>query len=146
VHGARGVEVLIAGLGHDTIVGTDRAETIKGGDWIDRFAGRGGDDVLITEAFANGGDGNDTLMGDAYTGRGGAGADTFVLLYRARLLDFTPGEDQVEMVGFGRWADFDDLSFKERGQSLDVSVGGVKMLTMVDVDVAEITAGDFIFT
>lgn len=73
--------------------------------------GGAGNDTLIGAAAQDGGDGDDRLVGILNTElRGGAGADVFVLPIRTRtpftnaqsspnaVLDFTPGQDRIELV------------------------------------------------
>jgi Ca2+-binding RTX toxin-like protein len=68
------IEVMIGGLGDDSITGSGAAETIFGGDGDDVINGGGGNDSLNGDAGADsitGGTGTDTL-------NGGLGADTLV--------------------------------------------------------------------
>lgn len=109
VSGGRGADVLAGGAGADWLQGgagpdylsgadlTDpfgeldtAANTLDGGSGNDRLAGGGGDDTLI------GGRGSDLLAGNA-------GDDVFVFDCRSfghdRVVDFTSGEDQIDLRG-----------------------------------------------
>jgi len=108
-------EAGITRLGHDPgplaapIRGTTAANTLTGGsqnDLIfgdggaDRLTGGAGDDILVDGA------GSDTLTGDA-------GADLFVLSSDGaadRITDFEPGQDRLDLTGFGRVYDVSALS------------------------------------
>ncbi|WP_460431516.1 M10 family metallopeptidase C-terminal domain-containing protein, partial [Azotobacter salinestris] len=84
----------------DRLTGSPLAEILTGGDGDDRLHGAGGDDLL------DGGAGRDRLIG-------GSGADLFRIAsrdhsYRTdsesfadRILDFDPGEDQLDLSALG---------------------------------------------
>ncbi len=99
---------LIGTPGNDRLSGLSGQDTLRGGQGSDVLNGRGGADTL------GGWNGDDTLnggAGDDYltsgTGRdevwGGSGADTFAfytaegIAGRDRLMDFTPGEDRIDL-------------------------------------------------
>ncbi len=100
--GGTGADWLQGGAGPDFLSGGDlsdpfgeldaAADTLDGGSGNDRLTGGGGDDTLI------GGRGDDLLAGDA-------GDDVFVFDRRAfgrdRIVDFTPGEDCLDLRGLG---------------------------------------------
>nr|WP_244306778.1 M10 family metallopeptidase C-terminal domain-containing protein [Azotobacter salinestris] len=84
----------------DRLTGSPLAEILTGGDGDDRLHGAGGDDLL------DGGAGRDRLIG-------GSGADLFRVSAREdsyrtdsesfadRILDFDPGEDQLDLSALG---------------------------------------------
>jgi uncharacterized surface protein with fasciclin (FAS1) repeats len=85
-----GDDVGLGGRGRDTIDGGAGDDIVLGGNGRDRVLGGSGDDVI------SGGRGNDWVSG-------GAGEDRFVIDAgdrRERILDFTPGEDVVDLSGF----------------------------------------------
>lgn len=111
VGGGRGADILAGGIGADWLQGgagpdflsggdlsdpfgelDAAADTLDGGSGNDRLTGGGGDDTLI------GGRGDDLLAGNE-------GADQFVFDRRAfgrdRIVDFTPGEDRLDLRGLG---------------------------------------------
>ncbi|NLS02725.1 type I secretion C-terminal target domain-containing protein, partial [Rhizobium sp. P32RR-XVIII] len=75
-------KTLLAGAGHDVVIGNGDSNTIDGGADDDAVYGMGGDDTLLGgdgNDFVDGGDGNDTITGGAGDDvlLGGAGNDTF---------------------------------------------------------------------
>jgi Ca2+-binding RTX toxin-like protein len=80
LRGGAGTDLLFGGAGNDRISGGGGADLVCGGTGADRLDGGAGDDVL------SGGAGRDRL-------RGGAGADTFLRSPgRDTLVDFGPGD------------------------------------------------------
>ncbi len=69
------MENIVAGIGNDTLTGTDLGNVMEGGAGNDSILG--GVDVFATGDLLLGGDGNDTLRGDGGhdTSNGGAGDD-----------------------------------------------------------------------
>ncbi len=130
VSGNGGNDMLSGGAGDDTVHGGLGADEIYGDDGNDRLYGEDGGDLLFGlngRDYLDGGTGNDYLAGGAGddtlkggagddtivggTGidlmSGGAGADTFVFnpgdLVANRydgILDFTSGEDKIDLRGF----------------------------------------------
>lgn len=93
--------------------GSGQGEVLEGGTANDLIAGMGGDDTL------SGGAGDDILFdgGGADEMRGGAGADVFVLAADGEtdiIRDFTPGEDRLDLSGWGRIYSVEVLPMKER--------------------------------
>jgi serralysin len=88
---AEGVEVLRLGSAGRAGIGNSGSNLMTGGASADRLSGAGGDDVL------EGRGGRDTL-------NGGAGQDSFILRRGGgfdRIEDFTPGQDDLVLPGFG---------------------------------------------
>ena len=109
--------------GNDTLNGGDGNDTLNGGLGNDTLSGNAGNDALIGGAgndTLNGNADNDTLDGgdgdDVLTGAAGVdvltgwlGADTFVFTAAAesgsgttrdRIMDFTPGQDKIDVSAF----------------------------------------------
>ena len=89
IEGDQGDDSLLGGTGNDTIDGGTDDDRIDGGAGVDSILGGSGDDVIA------GGADKDTLSG-------GAGNDTFVIADgtgRDRILDFTLGEDRLDLSG-----------------------------------------------
>lgn len=94
--------------GDDRLSGLSGQDTLRGGQGRDVLNGRGGADTLggwNGDDTLNGGAGDDFLTSG--TGRdevwGGTGADTFAFYAseglggRDRIMDFTPGEDRIDL-------------------------------------------------
>jgi Ca2+-binding RTX toxin-like protein len=92
LNGAGGNDTLRGGTGGDHVVGGAGDDLLQGGEDRDLLKGGTGDDVL------DGGAGADTLGG-------GAGSDAFRFASPAeggdRILDFTAGEDRLEVLAPG---------------------------------------------
>ncbi|WP_112310850.1 calcium-binding protein [Pseudogemmobacter bohemicus] len=92
--GHDGDDLINGGTGNDLLTGGAGNDTLSGGEGYDLLYGQDGDDVL------NGGGGGDRLYG-------GAGADLFdfddaaatpaSVSGRAWIMDFTPGEDRIDL-------------------------------------------------
>jgi Ca2+-binding RTX toxin-like protein len=112
-----GHDLVSGGLGSDTLYGSTGHDTLNGGGDHDVLYGEGGDDALWGSAGADrllGGDGHDTLRGEdgadtldggAGTDQlvGGAGRDVFVAEAGSvdGFIDFTAGEDKIQLSGSG---------------------------------------------
>lgn len=104
---------VIGGAGGDRLAGSRAAEVLRGDDGADVLLGRSGADVLYGGAGDDrllGSWGDDRLSGGTGADRlgGGGGADVFVFApgdagtgaARDRILDFTPGEDRIDLSAF----------------------------------------------
>ncbi|MGQ0564129.1 MAG: calcium-binding protein [Gemmobacter sp.] len=110
-----GFENLTGGLGNDTLIGNNAANTILGGNGNDSIAGASGSDVL------SGGAGNDSLhggtAGDTLTG--GGGSDRFVYRLTSEsavvksdlVTDFTQRLDKVDLSYIGTALGSDTFTF-----------------------------------
>ena len=150
---ADGADLLLGGLGNDTILGGGGNDRLFGEDGNDILIGGSGNDILF------GGDGDDILQ----SGRGadilsgGAGADTFVYAYgsfsetggdanegRDIILDFTPGEDRIDLSGYAVAPDGLTISAIEGGLLLSFNAvyepGEIEL-----VGVQQLLDGDIIF-
>lgn len=126
---------LLGGSGNDFLKGRRGDDELTGGSGSDTLVGDGGKDTL------DGGSGNDIL-------RGGRGGDTFV---------FSEGKDRLK--GFGRKDDVDlsgargidsftDLisdHVVERKGNLVIKDDAGDRLILVDTDLDQLSANDFIF-
>ena len=111
LRGGAGADVLRGGRGEDRLHGQGGGDDIEGGSGRDRLYGGGGDDILSGGSGRDrlkGGDGDDLLLvtGDGDRLWGGEGADVFRTApsegatyepVDARLKDFAPGEDVMEV-------------------------------------------------
>ena len=141
--------------------GDDTADGRGGDDWLwgnegdDRLDGGEGDDVLFGDEgddVLDGGAGNDTLAGGEGADRltGGAGADVFV--YGAgqgndTIVDFTDGEDAIDLTGLIGIASFSDLSISADGSAalIDLTDHGGGTIRLENFAVADLDAEDFRF-
>lgn len=130
----KSIERLETGSGDDTIFGTVHGETISGGTGFNRVRGGGGDDYLESgQGFVLGGRGDDTLYGDgnsrfeAATLVGGEGEDIFVFRNdprrQGKILDFTSGEDAIDLTEYSGDDGPVDLQLVEKGNKVLVRDG-----------------------
>jgi predicted extracellular nuclease len=144
----------IAGLdGADTLSGGNGSDTVLGGQGIDRLSGGNGNDSLLGEAGADvllGGNGGDTLAGGLGDDRlsGEHGADRFVFtgaFGRDVVTDFDHGD--VLQFGSGAFSGFADLMAhaSQAGDDVVIAVDAQNTVTLQDVTLASLRAGDFLF-
>ncbi|MGZ2256566.1 DUF6851 domain-containing protein [Roseobacter sp. A03A-229] len=148
LRGSTGADLMIGGLGDDTLFGSKGFDTLDGGNDNDLLKGGRGNDVVL------GGDGDDDLGGDRGndvisggdgfdTLRGGSGSDDFVFRFGEtgfdEIADFVAGEDQLQLVGFGRSA---TASFSDVGGAVMVLVDGVEIALLDGVTPADLSAVD----
>jgi Ca2+-binding RTX toxin-like protein len=106
LNGGAGQDRLAGGEGHDSLLGSLGDDTLSGGDGTDVLNGGSGNDVLhgdddTLRDYLNGSDGDDRLIaGPGDNLNGGAGADTFALPLAAgaRVEDFDPTSDRIEVI------------------------------------------------
>jgi len=118
-------------------VGTAFGEIISGNSGKNALDGLGGADRL------SGGKGNDVL-------KGGGGADIFVFstgFAKDRIIDFTDGEDRIDLSGFKAIKNFSDLT---KNHMVEKSAGvviksGDDQLTVDGTAIAGFQESDFIF-
>ncbi len=98
-------------------IGSDGNTVLMGDDGDNVLDGGAGDDTL------NGRDGDDTLIG-------GEGEDVFVFTpsessdYSERVIDFTPGEDMIDLTAFA-FEDVDDVPISQSGDNGRLELSGV---------------------
>ncbi|MDE4175260.1 calcium-binding protein [Phaeobacter sp. PT47_59] len=160
--GQKGNDRLFGGAGADVLKGGAGQDSLTGGEGQDRLLGQAGDDEIRGGAGGDllfggggkdtleGGDGADRLRGDK--GRdwleGGTGADVFVFARghgADRILDFTPGEDLIDLSGiFGPGMGFADLEISRSAAGTRIDTGAGRVL-LEDLRPAELDADDFLF-
>ena len=114
---------------------------------IEQFVAGSGDDFIRGNESANrllGRTGNDTLMG-------GDGADKFAF-YESdghdTILDFTVGEDKIDLRFYNGIDDFDDLAGEEKDGNLIIYLSDDQdtSVTLPGFALADITSDDFLFS
>ena len=128
----------------DVLIGDNDNNSLRGRDGDDELRGNGGDDRLFGEAGAdrlNGGEGADRFYGDE-------GADIFVFAAGHgddRILDFTNGEDQIDLSAFNL-PGFDDLTISSESNNvtIDLSEHGGGTILLLGFDIANLDATDFL--
>lgn len=125
--GDKGDDIVLAGIGNDLVFGGEGNDFLNGNENDDIIEGGNGNDTLHGGQESDrlfGGEGNDILIGDlgADSVSGGAGNDIFVIGRRNDVpgfrttggvnifdadyfLDFTLGEDVIELVGNLQFSD-----------------------------------------
>lgn len=135
IYGGNGNDLISGGAGNDTLYGGNGNDTLLGGAGNDRLYGGAGRDRL------SGGPGNDTLHGGAGNDVliGGAGRDVFLFNTRAdfdgstdQIMDFTRGEDKIDMRGFG--LRFIGDSGFSGGKQIRAELSGKMTVLRVDID------------
>lgn len=151
--GEEGADLLVGQAGSDSLMGGAANDTLKGGADPDWAWGYNGDDVLKGGRGRDnlfGGTGNDQLSGDMGGDwlTGGDGADSFVfgkVHGQDEILDFTPGEDLIDLSGMGvAGDDFSDLEISQLASGVLVATGNGQIL-LQGLLLADITADDFLF-
>ncbi|RCW85186.1 calcium-binding protein [Phyllobacterium bourgognense] len=126
------IENLIGSGFNDTLTGSVAANDIRGGGGNDTISGGGGNDML------RGGDGRDLLTGGSgsdkfvYTAISGspAGADATL----DRILDFTRGQDQIDLSAFAGTATFVTGSFTGVAGEVRVVASGTSGIDRMELD------------
>lgn len=135
VFGGLGADYLLGGEGQDLLQGDAGQDSLNGGMREDRLTGGIGDDRL------DGGMGNDRLTGsqgsDQFFYRPGGGNDV--------ITDFEKGSDKTDLSSF-RFQNFSDFTSKASLNSSLINFGDGNTLRLNRVNVATLSASDFIFT
>ncbi|WP_439141814.1 calcium-binding protein [Planktotalea sp.] len=102
--------------------GTSGDDLLNGNGAGDYLIGHGGDDTL------HGGNGNDLILDGAGADvmTGGNGADIFILARdgeRDDILDFDPGQDRMDLSGWGRLYHVSGLEWSERSNGAVIRYG-----------------------
>ena len=123
------INVAITGAGDDMLFGGDGDDTLIAGFGADSLTGGPGNDVLT----------------------GGEGADLFRFSSEHfpgpsvnEITDFTIGEDQIELSGFG-FANINELNFIETPLGPALELDPQRLILLTGVDTGRMTNGDFVF-
>ena len=149
--GGSGDDVLSGGRGDDTLQGRAGDDVLSGGRGDDTLVGGAGDDILSggrNEDVLDGGKGDDTLIGgkgdDTLTG--GRGSDTFVQNFSQQgadtITDFNPGQDTIELQGFGGIENISRISLTEVDGGTRIEAGSGSTLFLEGVTPDQLGAGN----
>ncbi|MGT2504177.1 VCBS domain-containing protein [Bradyrhizobium guangxiense] len=133
--GSVGTDTITGGV--NNVLGSNFGDTITGSAGADFLNGNGGNDTI------NGGGGNDNL-------NGGFGADTFVYADGGGadfVSDFSHAQaDKIDLSGVGIYnlADVQAIA-SQQGSNTFIDFGNGDSLTLQNVNLAVLTAADFIF-
>ena len=135
IYGLGGDDELHGGEGDDIVHGHGGDDTLYGGAGNDKLQGKTGDDTL------HGGAGDDTLVG-------GPGADSFVFEPdhgHDVIMDFTPGQDSIDLSAFSSIQDTGNLTLRTEGADtvLDLSAHGGGTVTLKGVSLSDLGGRDF---
>lgn len=101
----------IGGAGANSLTGTSADDLLVGGTGNDTLNGGAGDDLLVG-------------MGGADQMTGGAGADIFVFgKGTSRIMDFTLGEDRIDVSDWGRLYHISSLTVDARNYGAEIRFG-----------------------
>lgn len=139
--GNGGTDVISGGKGHDVIDGGNGADILNGGQGDDSIKGGGGNDTI------NGGQGDDVLRGDG-------GNDTFVFSGNFGddvIKDFAAGPgvgDVISFVGtpFENFGDVLGAASENASGDVVITVGEDRTVTLKGVEIADLSANDFLFS
>jgi Ca2+-binding RTX toxin-like protein len=143
---------LIARPGNAVIDGRSGGDRIEGNTGNDSLTGAAGADTII------GGGGGDTIQGGADNDSltGGTGDDQFFFEFRGvneqdAIADFTAGGgvDEIHLSGFGPAFDtFAEVIANgfQNGADAVLDFGGTLFITIQNVNLASLTASDFVFS
>lgn len=140
LRGGDGADTLFGRSGTDTLSGNNGADTLFGGGGNDRLFGGNDDDTLkggSNDDVLDGGAGSDSLTGNS-------GADTFVFKTIAgtnTVQDYEDGTDLIQYKG----GSFADLTIVASGAHVDISAIAGGHMILLNENVADITAADFVF-
>ena len=138
IEGGTGYTRLFGGEGDDRLFGEGGDDVLRGGEGRDQLDGGTGDDWLF------GGEGNDQLIG-------GAGADTFVFGPNNgtdSIIDFSDGEDVIDLSAFEAISGFDDLYIWSFGTTtvIDLTAShGEGPILLDNTAMDDLDASDFVF-
>ncbi len=165
--GRDGNDVLLGDTGRDTLYGGTGDDSLRGLDNNDTLWGEAGADTLRggnNEDELYGGDGNDSMTGDSGydTLNGGAGGDSLHGGTQADEFHFAGGfgndtivdfdvantSEYIDLSGVGAIISFTDLQVSHMTQSGSHTIindGNGNTITLENVSLTSLTAGDFIF-
>jgi Ca2+-binding RTX toxin-like protein len=128
-----GIENITGSAADDVLSGDAGVNVLRGGAGNDGLYGGGSHDWL------DGGAGNDALQG-------ATGNDTFVFgagYGRDRVLDFTDGQDRVDLVGTLTFAGLTETAIAG-GVRLAITATPTTFIDLIGVTTAQVEAGDFV--
>ena len=154
--GTEGDDNLAGTDANDQISGGEGADTITTGGGINYVHGNEGDDQITGgSGFLDilvGGEGDDTLDGGTGTNylHGGEGDDSFVIQpgqATTTIVDFTDGDDQIDLSNISGVTGFDDLTITADGDDVVINLSdhGAGSVRLENVAVADLDADDFVF-
>ena len=139
LRGGNGDDFLIGDLGNDVLFGGTGRDELFGTEGDDALFGRGGFDIL------NGGSGNDIM-------EGGLQADQFIIqsMDTDVITDFaaTNNAERIHFTDLFEITDFDDLMnnhINQVGSDVVINDGIGGTLTLLNVNLADLDAADFVF-
>jgi len=165
IEGGLGVDTIIGGTGDDEIFGFFGVDTIDGGNGADNIRadgsgdivnGGGGNDRVVGGNGRDtlwGGTGNDTLFGGGGSGAGDGLRDVFVFKSAANggggfdiIRDFEDTIDKIDLTESGYTTFADVLADASQvGANVEINFDFSGLLRINNFDIADLTAGDFIF-
>jgi hypothetical protein len=139
----------------DRLFGKDGNDSLYGGNGIDKLDGGANDDVLhggANDDLLIGRDGNDTLNGGAGNDvlKGEAGLDTFEFDVGSgidKIKGFENGSDKIDLTAYfdEGITSISDLKIKQLGTKVQVKIDPNTIIVLLDTDLADIDATDFVF-
>jgi phospholipase/lecithinase/hemolysin len=151
--GQAGKDILVGDAGKDSLLGGLGADYLLGGEGQDLLQGDTGQDILnggLGKDALTGGLGDDRLDGGTSDDRltGNQGSDQF--FYRPGdgndvITDFAKGSDKIDLSSF-RFQGFSDFTSKANLNGSLINFGSGNTLRLNQVNVATLSASDFIFT
>ena len=144
--GTDGSDILIDQSNSTRMIGKGGNDRLLGGEGDDMLEGGAGSDALMGE------EGDDTLDGGADNDvlYGGSGDDTFVFQAGHGTdtnLDFTDGDDMIDLTALTDITAFSDLTITADGTTavIDLTSQGGGTIRLEDTDVSDLDATDFTF-
>lgn len=144
VKGGYGNDVLFggAGKGNDYLAGGRHADYLDGGAGNDTLLGGGGEDTLL------GGEGDDVLDGggrmDVFVFATGDGND--IITDFDAIGEFHDTIDLAAVTSITDWNDLAQNHLSQNGADAVIDAGNGDKITLVNVELAQLDQGDFIFT
>ncbi len=149
---------IVTDLGADVLKGGDGDDTLKGGGGKDKLKGEDGRDALYGGSGndrLNGGEGRDHLEGGKGNDKLTGGLDTDIFIFedgfgRDVIKDFdaTSDKEKIDLDGVTAIVGFSDLKnnhMSQDGADVVIDAGGGDTITLLDVDLADLNAADFLF-
>jgi len=134
--GDKGTNNLNGRAGNDELHGGDGNDILRGGAGADRLDGGGGDDRLYGMDWSGVEAGEDE--GDVFIFDTAHGND--------RIYDFADNEDKIDLSAFNL-SGFDELNLSsdDEDTTIDMSAHGGGTIKLLDFDIANLDATDFLF-